>query len=649
MNTFNFLRQAILRDGVVPYSFQCAGQRRDEGHLLPDADGVGVDCERKFFPESECVEWTLGFRNTGTADTALLSELRSLDITLSPPADGGKATIHAVRGCGNGDNPFALERVVPERGTTWRIGNPGGGKTGWYLPFLNLDFGGGGLFCSLGWPGRWTLAVEHCDDGSLRLTGGIERAELSLHPGEAISLPTVLLMFWEGDRTAAHNRFRQHILKFHSPTCNGKPAPDLLACATWGGMKTHNHLRLIDDLKQHQAPFDCYWMDAGWYGAAHETEEYQSLKTEDWFFHVGDWRPNAIVHPDGLKPVSDAAHAAGMKFLLWFEVERAIESSPWVQEHPDWYFAKRTISTLVGRSCTWVVFNFGNPEARQAMTDHMARLIAENGIDVFRQDCNVGLAGCWDEHDTPGRVGMAEIRYVEGLLAFWDGLKQRFPHLLFDLVQRRDLASLARSLDMSRSDHEFLPHTDSISSQAAQYGLSHWTPLSGTIVPYHPGQDYVCLSGLSSSLGTAVFPSIGYDPVCVEPPADYPWDWLRRMLDIHQRARPFFRGDFYPLLEHVHSNQLWGAMQFHRADLGAGMVVVYRRPDSPFTTARFLLQGVAADCSCYLDDSGSDGISLEGTILEVRLNKAPAAIVAFYRMTPHSMDGHAGTGALDGE
>ncbi|MEI6519240.1 MAG: alpha-galactosidase, partial [bacterium] len=574
---------------------------------------------------------------------------RSLDITLSPPADGGKATIHAVRGCGNGDKPFALERVVPERGTTWRIGNPGGGKTGWYLPFFNLDFGGGGLFCSLGWPGRWTLAVEHCNDGSLRLTGGIERAELLLHPGEAISLPTVLLMFWEGDRTAAHNRFRQHILKFHSPTCNGKPAPDLLACATWGGMKTHNHLRLIDDLKQHQAPFDCYWMDAGWYGAAHETEEYQSLKTEDWFFHVGDWRPNAIVHPDGLKPVSDAAHAAGMKFLLWFEVERAIESSPWVQDHPDWYFAKRTISTLVGRSCTWLVFNFGNPEARQAMTDHIARLIAENGIDVFRQDCNVGLAQCWDEHDTPCRVGMAEIRYVEGLLAFWNGLKMRFPHLLFDLVQRRDLASLARSLDMSRSDHEFMPNTEPIASQGAQYGLSHWTPLSGTGVPFGTGKDYVCLSGLSSSFGTAVFTSISYDSVCVEPPVDYPWDWLRRMLDIHRRARPFFRGDFYPLLEHVHSNQLWGAMQFHCADLGAGMVVVYRRPDSPFTTARFLLRGVAADCSCYLDDSSSDGISLEGTVLEVRLNKAPAATVAFYRLTPHRTDGHAGAGAFSGD
>ncbi|MEI6519579.1 MAG: hypothetical protein WCO98_06020, partial [bacterium] len=74
-------RQAVLRDGVVPYSFQCGDQRRNGGHLILDADGVGVDCERKLFPESECFEWTLGFRNTGTAETALLSELRSLDIT----------------------------------------------------------------------------------------------------------------------------------------------------------------------------------------------------------------------------------------------------------------------------------------------------------------------------------------------------------------------------------------------------------------------------------------------------------------------------------------------------------------------------------------------------------------------------------------
>ena len=615
-------RQAMLRDGVIPHSFRGS-----------EATTVSVECERKVFPESDCVEWTFGLRNCGTADSAPLSELHSLDLMLAPLDRATKPVIHAVCGNANNDAPFALRRIVSEPGTTWRINNPGGGKTGAlngaHLPFINLDLGGRGLFVGLGWPGRWQLAVEHGKDNSLRITGGIEKADLALHPGEAIRLPEVLVMFWEGDRLAAHNRFRQHILKHHSPTVNGEPAPDLLACATWGGMKTHNHLRLIETLKAHGSPFDCYWVDAGWYGTDHETEEYQSLKTEDWAFHVGDWKPNAMVHPKGLKPVSDAAHAAGMKFLLWFEVERAIESAPWVQQHPEWYFKHRNPHQWLGRDIAPRIFNFGNPEARRAMTEQIARQIADNGIDVFRQDCNTWLTHAWDEEDTPGRIGISEIRYVEGLIAFWDELKARFPHLLFDIVQRRDLTSLSRTLDLSRSDHEFLPSSDPISSQGAQFGLAHWTPLSGTVA-VGTGNDYKCLSGLSSSFGTALFPSIGYEAVSVEPPADYPWDWLRRMLDVHRRARPFFRGDFYPLLEHVYSNQCWGAMQFHRPDLRAGMVVVYRRPDSPFTDAQFQLQGMAAGTVCRIDATENGKFGLTGTELKVHLSKAPTAAVMFY-------------------
>lgn len=104
-----------------------------------------------------------------------------------------------------------------------------------------------------------------------------------------------------------------------------------------------------------------------------------------------------------------------------------------------------------------------------------------------------------------------------------------------------------------------------MSSQAAQHGLAHWMPLSGTGVPYHPNQNCVYLSGLSSSFAMPIFPPISYDPICVEQPADYPWDRLKRMLDMHRRARPFFREDLYPLLDYVHSNQCWGAMQYHRS------------------------------------------------------------------------------------
>jgi len=622
--------QALLEGGVVPYSFRCDGKRVDADGAAAGAGLVAVECTPTIFAESGCVEWTFGLRNTGGEDSPVLSELHSLDLSLPLLPEFEWAKVHFVVGA-HWAKPSALEAIdLAHCGKAWRINNPGGGKTHLHLPFLNLDLGDHGLFVALGWPGRWAIRIERDEAGGLRLMAGIERAELSLHPGEAIRLPKVLVMFWEGDRLAAHNRFRQHILKHHSPTLNGEPAPDILACATWGGMKTHNHLKLIEALKKNDAGFDCYWIDAAWYGAPHETEEYQSLRTEDWFHHVGDWRPNTVVHPAGLKPISDAARAAGMKFLLWFEVERAVDSVPWVQEHPDWYFSRRSVSHVGGRDCPWRVFDFGNPEARQAMTDQIAGVIEENGIDVFRQDCNVGLSECWDEHDTPGRIGMAEIRYVEGLLAFWSELKARIPHLLFDIVQRRDLSSLAFTLDLSRSDHEFHPHTDPISSQVAQHGLSHWTPLSGTIMQYATGNDYKLLSALSSSMGTALFPSIGYDPVSVEPPADYPWAWLKRMLGIFRRARPFFRGDFQPLTGVIDCSQCWGAMQYHRADLGQGMVVVYRRPDSPFTEAQFQLQGMDAATACRIEATENGEFNLSGTLLEVRLHEAPTAAVMFY-------------------
>jgi alpha-galactosidase len=430
---------------------------------------------------------------------------------------------------------------------------------------------------------------------------------------------------------AGHNRFRQHVLRHHCPTTNGEPAPDLLCCATWGGMKTKNHLRLIETLKRHEAPFDCYWIDAGWYGAAHETEEYQNLQTEDWFFHVGDWRPNRAVHPDGLKPISQAAHAAGMRFLLWCEVERAIETSPWVAEHPDYYFKRRDSTTLVGRTCHWKVLNFGNPAARQAITEHIARLIEETGIDIFRQDCNVSLTACWDEQDTPGRVGISEIRYVEGLLAFWDELRRRFPHLLLDIVQRRELASVSRGLDLSRADHEFLPHTDVIASQTAQSGVSQWTPLTGTGLPYRPGDDYVALSGLSPSFGTGIFPGLSDVPISVEPPADYPWEWLARTLGVFRLACPFFRGDFYPLLENTVSNEHWAATQYHRTDLGAGIVLLYRRPDSPFIYARFELRGIEAGQVCHLDHATGGEPRFDGRALVATLVEPRSAAVIFYR------------------
>jgi hypothetical protein len=70
-------------------------------------------------------------------------------------------------------------------------------------------------------------------------------------------------------------------------------------------------------------------------------------------------------------------------------------------------------------------------------------------------------------------------------------------------------------------------------------------------------------------------------------------------------------------------------MQFHRCDMGAGMVLVYRRPDSPFTDARFQLRGLAGR-ACRLEPFVGGNVHLAKDVLDVTLPVAPAVTVVFY-------------------
>jgi len=91
-------------------------------------------------------------------------------------------------------------------------------------------------------------------------------------------------------------------------------------------------------------------------------------------------------------------NAKGMKYLLWFEPERAVVGTPLTVEHPEWFIGEEggEFGGDVKRPFVkWRLFNFGDPIARQAMTNLMSDLITKEGIDIFRQDCNFGPASFW--------------------------------------------------------------------------------------------------------------------------------------------------------------------------------------------------------------------------------------------------------------
>jgi len=270
-------------------------------------------------------------------------------------------------------------------------------------------------------------------------------------------------------------------------------------------MPSADHLARIELYRRHGLQADLYWVDAGWYGPADSfsPNEHQG----DWAKHVGNWQVNPAAHPHGLKKLADAARAADMGFMLWFEPERAICGTPWTVEHPDWFLGERTPGANL-------LLDLGNSAARAWVTDILSDLIATVGIACYRQDFNMEPLAFWRAHDEPDRQGMTEIRHIEGLYALWDELIRRHPGLLIDNCasggRRIDLETIRRSIPLWRSDWQCYADADPIGSQVHGMGLSPWVSLHGTgtwaAMPKGAGNSYQARSAMGPGTMLAVFP-----------------------------------------------------------------------------------------------------------------------------------------------
>lgn len=412
------------------------------------------------------------------------------------------------------------------------------------------------------------------------------------------------------------------------PKYDDQPVQAPITHIIWGAMPAEEHVRRISAIKEQKLPYEYYWIDAGWYGPDGPPEN--DVFTSQWMHKVGNWRINSELYPQGLKEVSDAAHQAGMKFLLWFEPERAICGTPITMEHPEYFLGERDNGAIL-------LLNLGNPDARQWCTDMVAGMIKSQGIDCYRQDFNFSPLAYWQAHDKPNRVGISEIRYIEGLYAFLDELRRRFPRLLIDNCasggRRLDLEMMRRSIPLWASDMQCFPNFITERNQQQVYGLSLWIPQFsfGTEVN-HPGDTYHFRSTMASGMVAHLFPTIS-NPVDTE----YPYQWLRERMTEYHRAKIYFSGDFYPLLSQSDSFRDWTAMQFHRSDLNSGIIEVFRKKDSPIIQIEMKLQGLEPNTTYEVENADTEkrlqytGAQLMDLGMPVEITRKRDCRLFFYR------------------
>jgi len=114
---------------------------------------------------------------------------------------------------------------------------------------------------------------------------------------------------------------------------------------------------------------DTHWLDAAWFEGGFPNG-------------VGNWFCPPRNFPNGLKPLSDACHQMGLKFLLWFEPERVAPGTQIAREHPEFVFGGDKGG----------LFKLSDPAARRWLTDLLSRRITEFGLGYLPQRFQHGSA-----------------------------------------------------------------------------------------------------------------------------------------------------------------------------------------------------------------------------------------------------------------
>lgn len=543
--------------------------------------GLKVECRVKGYPSFHAVEWVLNFTQTGKKDTPILEDVRVTDFRMTYP-HSGEVIVHHAEGNHITKNDFAPHSTPLVAGETFAM-MPEGGRSsqGQFLPFFNIQTPGGqGVVVAIGWTGTWFADIDKVGDRGFALRSGMKTMRLYLHPDESIRTPSIGLLFWQGDdRMVGNNAFRRFVRVHQARKVNGKPATyplsfsfnyrDPAPCTEYSCLTADWAIAMVNRYKRFELVPDVFWLDAGWTAGA---SDYRNGKS--WANTNGNWTIDSTRFPEGLRPVADAVHKAGAKFMVWFEPERVVKGSQWAVEHPEW---------MVDVGADQYLFDLGNPEAREWMCDYIGDFIEQSGIDYYRQDFNMEPAWFWAKNDEPGRAGIREIRHIEGLYAFWDYLLERFPNLLIDNCasggRRIDLESVSRSAPLWRTDYNY---GEPVGYQCHTYGLELYLPLHGT------GVQNTDKFTFRSSLGTSIVFNWKISN------ASMSFYDIQNCMAEFEEVRPYFYEDYYPLTGagDITADNIWMAYQLLRPSDQSGYIVAFRREACPSGSVTVKLMGL---------------------------------------------------------
>ncbi|HOX40223.1 MAG TPA: alpha-galactosidase [Candidatus Brocadiia bacterium] len=575
-----------------------------------------LTCKVTAYLDFPAAEWVLSFENKSDRDTPIIADAMAADLELPKP-ESGDFVLHYAKGSQCEATDFAPLEKYFSPGEILSLSPFGGRSSDGVAPYFNLASPGGGIMAAIGWSGQWAASFEYKAKGEMCFKAGMEQTHLKLRPGESIRTPAIILLFYSGERMRGHNLWRNFILEHCTPKTDGKPIELPVAASGaaigFNNVTTENQIVGATNVADKKLDVDTWWIDAGW--------------SEGGFAEgMGTWSPDAKRFPRGLEPVSEVVHKRGLKFLIWFEPERVMPGTQLRRERPEWLLAPSNLPDPIKYQKDWRLLNLGNPDALKWAIDYFSGVIKSASIDLYRHDFNMHPLYYWRNGEAEDRLGMNEIKYIEGLYCYFETLEQRCPGLLMDNCasggRRLDFEMMRRTVPLWRTDYCWEPN----GAQNINYGLSFWLPRHGLGAVTTDKYDF------RSGMGANV--SLAFD--FYNPDAAF-WGPLAERIREYRGLREFFQGDFYPLTAYAPAEDSWIAWQYHRPDLGSGMVQAFRRAKCDAPSLRVKLSGLDPEAAYKVTNIDADkaqivkGGELMENGIEARTETSPGSAIIIYR------------------
>lgn len=466
LSELTYVRHEILAEKPMPKGLPAL--REGETLTVELADKVHPFTVRLYYTvydDSDALARRVEYLNNG--DGAIF-----LDRAFSFSVDLPRSDFDVITPYGVWAREFQLDRTPIRHGVT-EIGSKYGATSATTNPFLVLATTGadeqkGEVYgFNLVFSGSFSMKAELSVMGTVRVQGGAPDFDFSwkLEKGECFTTPEAVMVYSDkglsGMSHEFHDLYRKHLI---NPRYVHAKRPVLIN--SWEGayfnFDNERLMKIIDGVKD--TGVDMFVLDDGWFGVRNNDRS-----------GLGDWVVNEKKLNGGLKPVIDHAHAAGMKFGLWFEPEMVSPDSELYRAHPDYAIHCPGHKPVLGRH--QLVLDLTRADVRDYIVETVSKILRENEIDYVKWDFNRAVAENFSASLPADRQSEFQYRFALGFFDLCERLVNGFPNILFEGCSsggaRFDAGLMYYFPQIWTSDD-----TDAYMRTLIQYGASLIYPLS---------------------------------------------------------------------------------------------------------------------------------------------------------------------------